>query len=553
MQHELAQKAGAPAKRFENSAVPSDEMMAKVKQLVGEQLLDARKINSKAERNKAVDELRDKMLTEHFAVPEGLTYSEHLKAERRLAEAKECFRRIEKKFTHDLVTKHGIRADGRGYTEIRPIISEVSTYPRTHGSALFQRGETQSICVATLGTSRNEQIIDGLLPEYSKKFMLHYNFPPFCTGEAGRIAGPGRREIGHGALAERSLLAILPDVEKFPYTIRIVSDITEANGSSSMASVCGGCMAMMDAGVPIANVCAGISVGRFTTSEGKVTHVTDIIGEEDFFGEMDFKVAGTIDGITGIQLDLKARGLWFDEIETIFEQARVGRLHIIDQMKAVLPEPRAELSKYAPRLITVMIDPEKIGKLIGPGGKTIRGLQEQYGVTIDVEEDGSVIIASTDGSAGEAARGAVEALCAEIKVGSVYEGKVVSTKEFGAFVEIAPGTDGMVHISELANGYVKTVGDVVKIGDMIKVKVINVDENGRIKLSRKALLPQAEGAGVETAGAAAGGGEGGGHHHGGHGGGGGHRGGGDRGGRGGRGGGGGGGGDRGGRGGDRGH
>jgi polyribonucleotide nucleotidyltransferase len=530
MQQELAQKAGAPPKRFENPAIPSQEVMDEVKRLIERDLTEARKIKGKAERGTMVDELRKRLLDEHFAIEDGLTYTAHLKAQKRLNDVKEAFRRIEKKLTHDLVTKQGVRADGRGYTEIRPLTIEVGMYPRTHGSSLFQRGETQSVCVCTLGTSRNEQIIDGLLPEYSKKFMLHYQFPPFCTGETGRIAGPGRREIGHGALAERSLLAILPDVEKFPYTIRVVSDITESNGSSSMASVCGGCMAMMDAGVPIANVCAGISVGRFTSAEGTVTHVTDIIGEEDFFGEMDFKVAGTLDGITGIQLDLKARGLWFDEIEKIFEQARIGRLHIIDQMKAVLPEPRAELSKYAPRLITVMIDPEKIGKLIGPGGKTIRGLQEQFAVTIDVEEDGSVIIASTDGSAGEAARAAVEALCAEIKVGSVYEGKVVSTKEFGAFVEIAPGTDGMVHISELAPGYVKTVSDVVKIGDVIKVKVINVDENGRIKLSRKALLPQAEGAGVEV-GAGGGGGDAGSHggHGGGHGGGGGHRGGGDRG------------------------
>ncbi len=523
MQIELAQKFGAPAKKFEPKGIPSDEIMQKVRALVEEKLTAARQINGKHDRGEAVDQLRKQTLEANFAVPEGLTYTEHMKATQRLAEATEAFRRIEKKITHTLVAKKGIRADGRGLTDIRPLTMEVGLFARTHGSSMFQRGETQSICTTTLGTSRNEQIIDGLLPEFSKKFYLHYNFPPFSVGEAGRITGPGRREIGHGALAERSLLAILPDVEDFPYTIRIVSDITESNGSSSMASVCGGCLSMMDAGVPIKATTAGISVGRFTGPDGKPIHVTDIIGEEDFFGEMDFKVSGTRDGITGIQLDLKARGLWFEEIGQIFEQARQGRLHIIQQMETILPGPRVDISLHAPRIITVMIDPEKIGKLIGPGGKTIRSIQERTGATIDVENDGTVYIAAVDGEAGLRAKAEVEALGAEIKVGNIYEGKVVSTKDFGAFVEIAPGTDGMVHISELANGYVKSVGDVVKIGDVIKVKVINVDENGRIKLSRKALMPDAPGEGVtgggepEPAGAGAGGGHG---HGGGHGGGG---------------------------------
>jgi polyribonucleotide nucleotidyltransferase len=519
MQHELAQKFGAPQKRFDNKALPSEEMVAKVKALVGDKLTEFRQINGKHDRGGKVSELKKWMLSEHFAIAEGLSFSDYQKAEKRLAEAKEAFNRLEKKTTHALVSKQGIRADGRGLKEIRPLTIEVGLFPRTHGSAFFQRGETQSIVVCTLGTSRNEQIIDGLLPEYSKKFYLHYNFPPFSVGEAGRISGPGRREIGHGALAERSLLAILPDVEQFPYTIRLVSDITESNGSSSMASVCGGCMALMDAGVPISATCAGISVGRFTGPDGKVTHVTDIIGEEDFFGEMDFKVSGTRDGITGIQLDLKARGLWFEEIAQIFVQAREGRLQIIQQMEAVLPAPRADISLFAPRIMTVMIDPEKIGKLIGPGGKTIRSIQERTGATIDVENDGTVYIAAVDGEAGLRAKAEVEALGAEIKVGNIYEGKVVSTKDFGAFVEIAQGTDGMVHISELAEGYVKSVADVVKIGDVIKVKVINVDDNGRIKLSRKAVLaeqnPGTPGAGVTGgdgepvgAGAASGGGGG---------------------------------------------
>lgn len=344
-----------------------------------------------------------------------------------------------------------------------------------------------------LGTPRDEQIVDGLLPEYAKKFYLHYNFPPFCTGEAGRIMGPGRREIGHGALAERSLLAVLPDVEEFPYTVRLISDITESNGSSSMASVCGGCLALMDAGVPIRATVAGISVGRFTSESGNVTHVTDIIGEEDFFGEMDFKVSGTRDGITGVQLDLKARGLWFDEVTTIFEQARKGRIELIEAIEGLIPEPRSNISALAPRIFSIMIDPEKIGKLIGPGGKTIRGIQDRTGATIDVEPDGTVIIASVDSEAAEQAKSEVEAIAAEVKVGTIYEGTVVSTKDFGAFIEIAPGTDGMCHISELANGFVKSVDEVVKIGDVVKVKVINVDDTGRIKLSRRAAMEGEEG------------------------------------------------------------
>ncbi len=398
------------------------------------------------------------------------------------------------KITHDgeriiQLVEEKARADGRKPTEIRAIRGSTGVFQRTHGSSLFQRGETQSLCSVTLGTGKDEQIIDGLIPEYSKKFTLHYNFPPFSTGEAKRITGPGRREIGHGALAERSLMAILPTPDEFPYTIRVVSDITESNGSSSMASVCGGCLALMDAGVPIRGTCAGISVGRFSDdNDQNELFVTDIIGEEDFFGDMDFKVAGTRTGITGIQLDLKARGLTLAQVRVILEQARVGRLEIIDVMERILPAPRPEISALAPRLVTIMIDPERIGKLIGPGGKTIRALQDKYGVTIDVDDSGAVQIASANAEGLNGARGEIEALCAEIKVGTVFSGKVISMKDFGAFIELAPGTDGMCHISELAEGYVKSVTDVVKLGDMVRVKVINVDDQGRIKLSRKALI-----------------------------------------------------------------
>ena len=490
---ELREKSGAPEANAGTLHLPPDEVIQTVKDKVYDRLVEARKIHGKKERNDAVGELREEVLHDCFALPQDAPYAEYKAAEERRGQAKDAFRTLEKKVTHMLVAEQGIRADGRGLKEIRPIEMEPGIFARTHGSAFFQRGETQSLVTCALGTNKAEQIVAGLLPEYAKKFYLHYNFPPFCVGEAGRIMGPGRREVGHGALAERSLLGIIPSTEDFPYTIRLVSDITESNGSSSMASVCGGCLALMDAGVPIRNTCAGISVGRFTSADGKVSHVTDILGEEDFFGEMDFKVSGIREGITGIQLDLKALGLEVDEIEQIFAQAKEGRLQIIEQMESVLAAPREDISKYAPRIITVKIDPDKIGKLIGPGGKTIRGIQERTGCSIDVEEDGTVLIGSTDGEMGEQCKAEVEALGAEIRVGTIYDGKVVSVKDFGAFIELAPGTDGMCHISELDHGFVKSVGDIVAIGDTVKVKVINVDDTGRIKLSRRALIEPPEG------------------------------------------------------------
>ena len=523
---ELRAKSNAPAPKMGDPILPSADVMALVKEKAYDQLLKARQIHGKHARNEEVDRVKKWCLESFFAVPAGLSYTDHVAAERRAREAKEALRILEKKITHYLVAEKHTRADGRGLNQIRALDMSVGFLPRVHGSAFFQRGETQSIVTCTLGTVKDEQIVDGLLPEYAKKFYLHYYFPPFCTGEAGRITGPGRREIGHGALAERSLMAILPSPEDFPYTVRLTSEITESNGSSSMASVCGGCLALMDAGVPIKATCAGISVGRFTSADGRVTHVTDIIGEEDFFGEMDFKVSGTREGITGIQLDLKARGLSVEEIATIFAQAREGRLHLIDQMEKVLAQPRPDIAPHAPRITIVKIDPDKIGKLIGPGGKTIRGIQERTGAQVDVEEDGTVFIACANAEASAKARAEVEALGAEIKVGSIYEGRIVSIKEFGAFVELAPGTDGMCHISELAHGFVKTVTDVVKVGDSIKVKVINVDDTGRIKLSRKALMDPPEGVTVGAEGGEGdhgGGHGGGGRRHGGGGGGGGRR------------------------------
>lgn len=491
---ELVKKAGKPKVMPEKLALPDADIVEHVKKVAGAEMKRARQIPGKADRNNAVDELKSKILDEHYPEKTDGTVEQWKESVRRRSMAKEALRTLEKKTTRSLIVEQGKRADGRKAEEIRPLEMDVSVFKRTHGSAFFQRGETQSLVSCTLGTGKDEQIVDGLLPEYAKKFYLHYNFPPFCTGEAGRIMGPGRREVGHGALAERSLLGVLPSPTEFPYTVRIVSDITESNGSSSMASVCGGCLALMDAGVPIRNTVAGISVGRFSNDDdSKELFVTDIIGEEDFFGDMDFKVSGTREGITGIQLDLKARGLNFDQIEKIFEQARVGRLDIIEQMEKVIPAPRSEVSPLAPRLVTIMIDPEKIGKLIGPGGKTIRAIQEKWGVNIDVEDDGSVMISGPNTEVVMSAQSEVEALGAEVKVGAVYTGKVVSVKEFGAFIELAPGTDGMCHVSELSDGYVKSVSDVVKVGDTITVKVINVDDQGRVKLSRRALLLEAKG------------------------------------------------------------
>jgi len=491
-----------PEKRDFEPLLPSEEVMSKVKKVVEKDLTEARQLQGKTERSDRVKELRDAMLDEHF--PEKLdgTVAEAEESRHNRAMAKEAFRTVEKKVTRKLIVEKSKRADGRGPKEIRPLEGAVGIFPRTHGSSFFQRGETQALVTCALGTGKDEQIVDGLTPEYSKKFMLHYNFPPFCTGEARRIMGPGRREIGHGALAERSLAGVLPAADEFPYTIRLISDITESNGSSSMASVCGGCLALMDAGVPIKNTCAGISIGRFTDENGKQElYVTDIIGEEDFFGDMDFKVSGTHEGITGIQLDLKARGVVLEQIKEVFEQAREARLQIIEMMESVIAGPRKEISVHAPRLETLHIDPERIGKLIGPGGKVIRGMQDKYGVTIEVEDDGTVFVSAPSGEAIRDAIAEIEAIAAEIKVGTVFKGKVVSVKDFGAFVELAAGTDGMCHISELADGYVEKVGDVVKVGDVITVKVINVDDQGRIKLSRKAAMKdEASAEAAETAG-----------------------------------------------------
>jgi polyribonucleotide nucleotidyltransferase len=359
---------------------------------------------------------------------------------------------------------------------------------------LFQRGETQALVTVTLGTGRDEQRVDGLFEEYSKRFMLDYNFPPFSVGEVRPIRGPGRREIGHGMLAERSVNPVLPDHDEFPYTIRVISDILESNGSSSMASVCAATLGLMAAGVPITNPVAGISTGLVLEGD-QWTLLTDIIGDEDHYGDMDFKIAGTQNGITGIQLDLKTKGISDEIVRATLAQSREARIAILRSMLTAIPRPRPNTSPTAPRLARTKIDPEKIGLLIGPGGKTIRGIQEDEAVTIDVEEDGTVTIAGADERSVKRALGRVEAMTASVQVGRIYEGTVTSVKDFGAFVEILPGKDGLCHISELADEYVSSVSDICRVGDAMMVKVIAVDEQDRVKLSRKAALREQSGKG----------------------------------------------------------
>jgi polyribonucleotide nucleotidyltransferase len=395
--------------------------------------------------------------------------------------------RFTERVVRDLILT-GRRPDGRDYTTIRPIECTVDVLPRVHGSAIFQRGETQALITVVLGTNRDEQRVDGLIDEYSKKFMLDYYFPSYSVGECRPIRGPGRREIGHGALAERSVKPVLPDPEEFPYTIRVISDIMESNGSSSMASVCGATLGLMSAGVPITNPVAGISIGLVYENPSQWSLLTDIIGDEDHYGDMDYKVAGTQNGITGIQLDMKIKGISLEISRATLNQARDARMNILRTMLSTISRPYEEISQWAPRLLRTQIPPDKIGLLIGPGGKTIRAIQEETGATIDVDDDGTVIVASADSASAKACMRRVEALTETVKIGKIYEGRVSSVKDFGAFVEILPGKDGLCHISELADGYVGSVGDVCRVGDIIQVKVILIDDQDRVKLSRKAAL-----------------------------------------------------------------
>ncbi|MCH7807763.1 MAG: polyribonucleotide nucleotidyltransferase [Planctomycetes bacterium] len=459
---------------------PTDELMSQLRSTFTGDLRRARQTAGKQDRYTAVKDVYAAAKAKYL--PEDDSKPEH-----DWNTVRDLLDRIEGEIVSEMIVKDGKRADGRGFMDIRKIDCEVGVLPRVHGSALFQRGETQSLCVITLGTGRDEQIVDGLTEEYSKKFMLHYNFPPFCTGEVRRIGVTSRREIGHGNLAEKALESVLPSPEKFPYTVRLVAEIFESNGSSSMASVCGGCLALMDAGVPIKQPVAGISVGMFEF-DGQRELVVDILGEEDHFGLMDFKVAGTQRGITAVQLDLKGRGLEQSLIVETLKVAQEARLSILRTMLATLAAPRKETSEYAPRILITRIPPDKIGRVIGPGGKYIKSIEAETGAKVEIDEDGTIRIACLSLAGAERALEMVDAVAAEVKIGKIYAGRVSSVKDFGAFIEVVPGQDGLCHISELAVDYVKSADDVVKVGETVRVKVIAIDDQGRIKLSLKAAL-----------------------------------------------------------------
>ncbi len=480
LQLELLQAAGLS--RYEPPPTVPDTLRQMLYDRYGHELRESKQIHLKADRNNATKELLKKAQAE--LCPEGNP------GEITPAQLKVAFDGLEERIVRELILD-GKRPDGRGPRDLRPIQCEVGLLPRAHGSALFQRGETQALVTTVLGTAADEQRVDGIMDEFSKKFMLDYNMPPFAVGEVRPIRGPGRREIGHGALAERSVDPILPNPTRFPYTIRVVSDILESNGSSSMASVCGATLSLMDAGVPISDPVGGISIGLVQDeASGRHILLTDIIGDEDHFGDMDFKVAGTQRGVTGIQLDLKNRGITEPIIRETLDQAHEARLEILRVMLRSIKRPREEISVNAPRLIQIQINPDKIGLVIGPGGKTIRRLQEETGAKIDIEDNGIVTLSSADAAGAEAARDKIQAMTEGVQVGRIYEGRVTSIKDFGAFVEILPGKDGLVHISELSEGYVSSVTDICRVGDPMLVKAIAVDDQDRVKLSRKAALAE---------------------------------------------------------------
>lgn len=399
---------------------------------------------------------------------------------------KSAVKQLEKTLVRERILSGQPRIDGRDTETVRPLHMQVGVLPRTHGSALFTRGETQALVVVTLGTERDSQIIDALDGDYRERFLFHYNFPPYSVGEAGRVGSPKRREIGHGALAKRGVKAVLPDMDDFPYTLRVVSEITESNGSSSMASVCGASLALMDAGVPSRTAVAGVAMGLIKEGDRHAV-LTDILGDEDHLGDMDFKVAGTEAGVTALQMDIKIDGITEDIMRDALTQARAGRLHILSQMNEVIAEPRAEMSDYAPRIVKIKINPEKIRDVIGKGGSTIRALSEETGVNIDIDDDGTVKIASTDNMAAQEAIRRIEQITADVEVGTIYEGRVESIMNYGAFVNILPGRDGLVHISQISHERVSEVSDVLKKGDKVRVKVLDVDKQGHVRLSMKAL------------------------------------------------------------------
>ncbi len=481
---DLAAHAGTKKVQVQRKQIGHD-FYRDVEEKVLVPLTEAMRIRGKLENYDRVDQVLDDLVA---ALPEG-------EVERKL-EAKQIFKDLKEKVLRDEVLRHGVRLDGRKFDEVRPIWIETSVLPRTHGSAVFTRGETQALVTCTLGTAEDAQKVESFEGEQWKSFMLHYNFPPFSVGEVAFLRGPGRREVGHGALAERALASMIPGEEQFPYTVRVVSDILESNGSSSMASVCGGALAMMDAGVPLKAAVAGIAMGLvMDEATGKYAVLSDIAGAEDHYGDMDFKVAGTADGITALQMDIKVSGITTEVMRAALEQARRGRLHILEKMREALPAPRRNISAFAPRIVTIRIPVDKIRDVIGPGGKMIRSIIERTGVKIDVEDDGRVNVASADETSAQKAISIIQELTATPELNKVYLGKVQRITDFGAFVEIMPGTDGLLHVSEIANHRVKDVRDELKEGEQLLVKVINIDPTGKIRLSRKALL-QEEGTGT---------------------------------------------------------
>jgi polyribonucleotide nucleotidyltransferase len=477
IQEQLRREIGK-AKREVPLAKLDSAVLKRVEELALAKLKQALEVPEKLERYKRIAEVKAAV------VPQALAeFPDKQK------DIKGAFEELKRNMFRGLVIQQERRIDGRGLKDIRPITCEVEVLPRTHGSALFTRGETQALVVTTLGTTSDEQRVDALIGEHFKKFMLHYNFPPFSVGEVKFLRGPGRREIGHGNLAERALLPVLPADDSFPYTIRIVSEVLESNGSTSMASVCGGSLSMMDAGVPLVAPVAGIAMGLIKEGE-HVRVLSDILGDEDHLGDMDFKVAGTSEGVTSLQMDIKISGVNRDIMQQALRQAREGRLHILNIMNQALPAARTNISGHAPRIVTLKVKPDKIREIIGPGGKVIRGIIEATGVKMDVEDDGTVRIASVDEEAAQKAIEMVQRIAAEAEVGKIYKGTVRKIVEFGAFVEILPGTDGLVHISQLAPERVRKVSDVLKEGDEVMVKVLEIDRQGKIRLSRKEALEE---------------------------------------------------------------
>jgi polyribonucleotide nucleotidyltransferase len=475
--NDLADEGGKDDWEWEAPA-RDEALIAKIRALVESDLNEAYRVKSKAVRSQKLDEIQARVLESFVNVEENAADSNVVRG---------VLHDMEAKIVRGQILNGEPRIDGRNTRTVRPISIRPTLLPRVHGSVLFTRGETQSIVTTTLGTGQDEQIIDALQGEYTERFMLHYNFPPFSTGETGRVGTPKRREIGHGRLAKRALLAVLPSKEEFGYTLRVVSEITESNGSSSMATVCGGCLAMMDAGVPLKGHVAGIAMGLIKDG-GRFAVLTDILGDEDHLGDMDFKVAGTERGITALQMDIKITSITQEIMKVALDQAREGRMHILQIMQQAVPGPRQELSQHAPRVMKMKINPDKIREVIGKGGSVIQALTRETGTTIDIEDDGTISIACLSEEAGQAAMDRIRAITAEVEVGKVYEGPVLRLLDFGAIIQLLPGKDGLLHISQIAHERVNQVSDYLKEGQVVKVKVLEADDKGRVRLSRKALL-----------------------------------------------------------------